>query len=176
MDTVETITIHFKYTPADVVDAFRLYDASTSMRTIRRIVAVLSLIYAVLSAYGYVQLVRLYGQGYSMEWFALALGVAALILWFEPLPLLQARLLFRSKSKIYAGEWAVTFDAEGVHSKTGTSDRKRLWTAYSRVLESERLFLLVYGKGLYGTIPKRAFLDESQVRTFREMLRLKIGK
>jgi hypothetical protein len=176
MDATQIMTIRFTYTPSDAVDAFRLYEATTPMRKMVRAVAVLSFAFAGLDFYAYVQLARTYGGTYGMQWFGMGLLVAALIGWFDPIRPLQAWLTFRMNSKIYTDQSEVTFDEAGVHARTSTYDAKRPWAAYSSVLESNRLFLLVYGKGLYATIPKRAFSDDKQIQVFRDMLQRKIGK
>jgi hypothetical protein len=176
MDTDERITIHFEYNVADAVDAFRLYHATTPMRTISKIVAVVSLVFASLATYACVQLIHTYGDTYGTAWFAIGLIFIAIIAWFDPIRPVQAWLAFKMNSKVYTDPSEVTFDEAGVHAKTNTYDAKRLWTAYFSVLESKRLFLLVYGKGVYATIPKRAFSGEEQIRAFREMLERKIGK
>jgi hypothetical protein len=175
MDSSESITIRFAFTLADAVESFRLYDATTPRHTITRIIALLSMVFAGLATYACVQLIRLYGSTYGTEWCAIVLFALALILWFDLILSLRAWFVFRMNSRIYTDESEVTFDEYGVHAKTSTYDMKRLWTAYSRVLESDRLFLLIYGKGVYATIPKRAFSDERQLLVFRELLNRRIG-
>jgi hypothetical protein len=176
MEADENITIHFEYTLADMLDAFRLYHATTPMRTISKIVAILSLAFAILAVYTCVQSIRAYGETYDTGWYAAGLLVIAIIAWFDPIRPLRAWLVFKMNSKIYTDPLEVTFDQVGVRAKTSTYDMQRLWMAYSTVLESKRLFLLVYGKGVYATIPKRAFSGEAQISVFREMLKRRIGK
>jgi hypothetical protein len=176
MDATEGITIRFEYTAADAVDAFRLYEATTPSRAIGKTIAILLLVFAALAVYAYVQFVHTYGATYGLEWVAIGCVALALILWFDPIRPLRARLAFRMNSRVYTDPSEVTFDEAGVHARTRTYDVKRSWAAYSTVLESDRLFLLVYGKGVYATIPKRAFSSEPQIQAFREMLQRRIGK
>ena len=167
--------MRFNYTPADIIDAIRLYESVTPMHYITKGAAILSLITAVMCAYGYFQLNRYYGSSYGTGWFALIFVLLALEFWLDPIRPLLARLVFGMNAKIYSDQSEVMFDDEGVHAKSSTYELKRIWTAYSKLLESKKLFLLVYGKRLYATIPKKAFTDEKQIELFREMVKSKIG-
>jgi hypothetical protein len=175
MDENEPITLRFTYTPADMVDAIRLYESSTPMRSIGKIAAVLALFAAGMCAYGYLELGGGDRSSYGFEWYGLAFFLLAVVFWFDLLRPLMARLVFRMNAKIYSDPSEVTFDKDGVHAKTSTYDLTRKWEAYTRLLESKQSFLLVYGKRLYATIPKRAFTDEKQIEWFREMVKSKIG-
>ena len=175
MDESKPITLHFNYTQADVAEAFRLYQSTTPIQKVVKIAAILALLNAGLCVYAYFQLTRLYGSSNGTEWYALASFLLALVFWFDPIRPLMARIMFRMNSKIYSDQSEVTFDEEGVHARTSTYDLKRQWSAYSKMLESKRLFLLVYGKNLFATIPRRAFEDERQIEAFREMMKNKIG-
>ncbi len=127
------------------------------MHYITKGAAIISLITAIMCAYGYFQLNRYYGSSYGTGWFALIFLLLALEFWLDPIRPLLARLAFGMNAKIYSDPSEVMFDDEGVHAKSSTYELKRIWTAYSKLLESKKLFLLVYGKRLYATIPKRAF-------------------
>jgi YcxB-like protein len=83
--------------------------------------------------------------------------------------------VFKIDVNIHSKPSKVTFGEDGVHAQTSTYDLTRKWIAYSRLLESKQLFLLVYGKRLYATITKKAPTDEKQIELFREMVKSKIG-
>lgn len=64
------------------------------------------------------------------------------------------------------------FTEEGITVKTKRAEARMAWSLYTRVIEGEQFFCLVYGEGiLRGTIiPKRAFRDRRDENAFRELL------
>jgi hypothetical protein len=70
------------------------------------------------------------------------------------------------------------FTDEGVAIKSRQVDSKLAWSLYTRVIEGERFFCLVYGNGIRtGTIiPKRAFRSGLEEDAFREMLARHVPK
>jgi hypothetical protein len=156
------ITIGFQYTARDAVEAYRLYATTTPIRSIGRAVALMCLVFGGLLLFFW-----------GIQWYTALLFAVAVIEWFDLIPVLQGWFAFRTNAKLYARMWETTFDDEGVRARTSTDELHRSWAAYTTLLESERLFLLVYGKGLYGTIPKRAFANDEEIRTFRGMVESK---
>ena len=81
MEDNKTINLRFSYEPEDIVDAIRLYESSTPMRSIGKIAAILALVSAGLCVYGYLKLTRWDGSTYGFEWYGLAFIILALVFW-----------------------------------------------------------------------------------------------
>jgi len=54
-------------------------------------------------------------------------------------------------------------------------DGRAKWSAFSRFLETERLFLLFRQRSTFNVIPKRVFRDASEIAIFRHLLERKIS-
>jgi hypothetical protein len=80
------------------------------------------------------------------------------------------RQRFRSDPK-FQDEYQLHFSDDGIQFRTAQIDALLQWSLYNKVIEDERFYLLVYGKHMISVIPKRAFTDEYQEASFREMLR-----
>jgi hypothetical protein len=162
MEASDEITIQYQYTLSDAVHASRLYQATTATRTIGRAVGVLLLALGCVSLY-------LWG----LAWFTVACFLLAVIAGFDLITPLQAWWAFRANAELNAQRWEVTLHSEGIHARTSTLDVQRTWSAYSGAVESERLFLLVYGKWLFAALPKRAFSSEEEIQALRQILESK---
>ncbi|CAG0937275.1 hypothetical protein TFLX_06198 [Thermoflexales bacterium] len=68
------------------------------------------------------------------------------------------------------------FDDWGGYYITSTTRVGLAWAEYCRVLENERVFLLVYGRGWYWNIPKRALTFLGGPDVFRNFLQRRIKK
>ena len=49
------------------------------------------------------------------------------------------------------------------------------WTGYLKVIETKRLFVLFVSQYQFQMIPKRAFLNDSQIKYFRDLISEKIS-
>jgi hypothetical protein len=159
---MDEITIHYHYTLSDAVHASRLYQATKARRTIGRALGVLFLALGCVSLY-------LWG----LAWFTVACFLLAIVAGFDLITPFEAWRAFRANAELSTQRWEVRFQEEGVRARTGTMDLQRSWTAYSRALESERLFLLVYGQWLFATLPKRAVSTKEEMQAFRLLLERK---
>jgi YcxB-like protein len=91
------------------------------------------------------------------------------------LPLLQAWLVWRGNPSVkeVIRCWA---DEESFSLQTTNSDTTIKWPALIKFRETRNLFLVYPSKQICFLIPKRAFMDESQVKEFRELLHRKINR
>src|SRR5262245_33051307 len=94
---------------------------------------------------------------------------------FISLPLLQAWLVWRSNPSV-RGVIICWADEEGFSQQTTNSETKIKWPALIKFRETRNLFLIYPSKQMCYLIPKRAFMDESQVKEFRELLHRKINR
>jgi hypothetical protein len=83
------------------------------------------------------------------------------------------RTRFRSDPK-YSDEYTLQFSDDGIHFKTAQVDALLQWSLYTKVLENERFYILVYGKNMISVIPKRAFLNSNQEAAFNQLLERQI--
>lgn len=109
-------------------------------------------------------------------WWYFILFPLALAEWFNGLDFraLQIRWMFKHHPQLRE-RYALTFSEQGLHFRTSTVDSRLAWSYYRRLLESDRVFLLVYGKGMYSTIPKSAFKDADEIGRFRRLVTEKLS-
>jgi len=160
----QPITIHFTYTASDSIQACRAYRVTTTRYKISIVITVAAFIIGCVTTF------TLGFHWYTVVWFAIAVEE-----WFDLIRLLRAWLLFRSNRKVYSEPYEVTIDDSGIRAKTGAMDARRLWSGYTSAIEGKQLFLLVYGKWLYATLPKRAMSNEAEISRVREIIQHKIG-
>jgi hypothetical protein len=79
-------------------------------------------------------------------------------IWFRQEPMLR-------------DEYQLAFSEDGILFRTVQIDSQLQWSLYTRIVESDRFFLLYFGKRSFTIIPKRAFPSVEQADRFREMLK-----
>lgn len=160
MRTSESITISYTPTLSDQLHAARLYDEQSLFRKSDKVVACLLVALGAWLIY----------TGTPLWWSIIAFA-AAIGEWFNLLSIrpLQVRIMFRGNPKFHE-ENELTFTNAGIHFRTNSIDSHINWNHYSKVLESSRIFLLIYGKMMYSVIPKQAFIDSEEMDAFRCLL------
>lgn len=154
------VSITFDNRVAEHIAADRLYYNSTAWAKGDKIAA------AVLILAGSC---LVYSAG--VRWWSVAPFFLAVLEWFNllsPRPLLR-RYWFKRNPK-FQETYHLTFDDTGMHFQTASIDSHINWDYYTRVIENDRMWLLMYGSDLYSLIPKRAFKNEEERLHFREFL------
>ncbi|MDT7604168.1 MAG: YcxB-like protein [Acidobacteriota bacterium] len=162
---MEAITLHFKLTEEEYLDASRVFTFRSRESKIRAVVAY------VLFAIGASLLFLAYD--FSLE-SAAALGVLLLAGFFGLWHLNQTAMLrrfYRGDPK-FGDAVTLTFADEGVAAKTKDVDSKVSWSLYTEAIETARCYILVYGKDvrMMTAIPKRVFTGREQELAFRNLL------
>lgn len=154
----ESVSITFDNAVADHLAADRLYYKSTTLATIDKAVALLLLA------------VGLFGTWVAGAWWLVFLPLAALE-WFNLLSVrpLMIRWWFKHNPK-FRETYDLTFDRSGILFRTRSIESRLTWEHYTKVLENERLWLLVYGTRMYTVIPKRVFESEGHLARFRSLI------
>lgn len=160
-----SIEVSFDNRLGEHLAAERLYYRSTVLWKLDRVVAVL------LVAVG-AWLVWAVGW----RWWAVVFFLLGAVEWFNALSVrpLQIILWFKRNPK-FQETYRLTFDDAGVRFRTATIDARLKWDHYSRVLEGDSMWLLVYGARLYSVIPKRAFESAADRGRFGKLVAAKIG-
>jgi Ca2+/Na+ antiporter len=161
----EIVRLRFKYTEEEWVAASRLYIMGQPTLLLRFGAAFLLLAVCVL----FFTLISEVVMSLFLLSVALVLFTFVLALFFV-LP----RQRFRSDPR-FQDEFSMEFTDEAIRFQTPHIDSKLSWSLYTRVLENERFFVLLYGKGMITVIPKRAFTAHHQETALREMLGRKLG-
>lgn len=97
--------------------------------------------------------------------FCLIVGYA----WFV-LP----RLMYAHEPKL-KHPYELVFSDNGILFRTKGIDSKLDWSIYQKWLANDEFYILYGGKRMTSVIPRRAFLNDSVDREFRELLIRKIG-
>ena len=160
MAELSSISIHFFNELQDHLEAQRIFYKENIFSKLDKVVALLLLVFGTY----YVVIAGIHW--WTVVWFPLAVGE-----WFDLFSLsrLRTRIGFKHNPK-FQEEYHLTFSPEAIHFKTETIDSVLKWTHYQRVLESPKLFLLIYGKGLYTLVPKRCLRSQEEIEAFRALL------
>lgn len=164
-EMVETVQLHFKYSEEEWVAASRLYLTGQPALLLRFGAAFLLLVlcfilFAVISEV-------------VMSLFMLSVALV-LFTFVVALFLILPRQRFRSDPR-FRDEFFMEFTDEAIRFQTTQIDSKLSWNLYTGVIENERFYVLLYGKGMISVIPKRAFTTRIQETAFREMLWRNLG-
>jgi len=154
------IRLSFDNVLADHLAAERLYYKSTVFAKVDKIVAVILL------------LVGLFGTwGAGVQWWTLIFFPLAILEWFNWLSVrpLVIRRWFKHNPK-FSETYHLVLDPSGIHFRTKSIDSRITWDHFTRVLEDDRLWLLVYGTRMYSVIPKRALKSADEVARFRSLV------
>jgi hypothetical protein len=160
----DAVSINFDNRVEDHIAADRLYYKSTIWPKVDKVAA------ALLALAG-VFLIWVAG----VRWWTILPFILAVLEWFNllsPRPLV-IKYWFRKNPK-FKERYHLTFDKSGIQFRTDSIDARIAWDHYSKVLENDRLWLLVYGSRMYTVIPKRAFENENQARRFRQLVAKRI--
>ncbi len=163
----EIISLRFKYTEEEYVAAMRLYMMRSADFITRLTICGL---YAVAVIFLFTWL------GFSVDTevillFILAACLPFLIAFLHLFVLPRQR--FRSDPK-FKDEYFLQFSEDGIQFKTAQIDALIQWSLYTKVLENDRFYLLIYGKSMISVIPKRAFSSAAQEASFDALLRTKL--
>jgi hypothetical protein len=163
-ESLATDTFVLRYTQqiGELVHAARLYQRTTRKHQIYRVVGIV----AILGAAWFL----LTGSPIGGPVLLLVLGA---FLWFDPVPLLVIYGTFRNSAAVREA-YQTTIDRGGTHFAIGGNRVNRPWDKYIGFLESERVFVLVYGRWAYSVIPKRALAGPEQLSALRELLRAQV--
>jgi hypothetical protein len=161
----DVVTVAFRPELEDQVAAERLYRRNSAWARADRVVAL------VLLAVGLASTLAVGPRWWTLIWFPLAV-----LEWFHGLDLgpWAARAAFWGNPK-FREPYELGFDDEGIRFRTPTIDSRLAWATYTRVLEDDRVWLLVYGPRMYTVLPKRAF-DAGSLQAFRELVTRHVGK
>jgi hypothetical protein len=186
---IKPITLLISYTVADLTEAVRIYQRTTSMHSINRVVSITGLLVVgwglILMALDFFFLSNLFGGEFRLglfdtdyryiRWILVALVPLSVLSWIRPFRPLAVWLDFQLNKANYQSPYHVIIDPQGVIVKTSNTESRQYWPAFTRVLESERLFILVYGSWQYAVLPKREFSSTESIEESRDLFREQIG-
>jgi hypothetical protein len=152
------VTITYRPTLPDLVHAARAWEGQ-HWTAARYTVAIILVAFGVWLGVG------------AGRWWGGVFVLFGLLEWFNLLPAAAVRavLEFRMNPK-FREEYQLTLTPESLGFRTATIDSTLKWTHYSRFFETGKAFILVYGRGMYTVIPKRALADEGELRELRDLL------
>jgi len=108
-------------------------------------------------------------------WAALNIALWLVGVVWVSFPLLQTWRVWRG-NPLVRGVYTCWADEEGFRAQTANSDVTIKWPAFINFRETRKFFLIYASKHSCCLIPKRAFMDESQVKEFRELLDRKFSQ
>jgi len=169
---MEAITVHYKLSEQEYLDAARLiFFPKPTEGKLRAATA------CILFPVG-ITLLAL-GAGFALVP-ALALAVAILpllvYLYFFHFTVI-ARRCYKGDRK-FREKMTVTFTDEHITMQSKLVESKQSWKLYTDVLEGEKCYALIYGKDIRmaAMLPKRAFQSKKQHLAFRELIGAQFAK
>ena len=161
----ETISIRFKYTEEEYVSAMRLYMTRSTDFLIRFVISSLFMAAGIF-------LVLLLELESVISFILIFISVIWLLISFLAF-FVMPRQRFRSDPK-FRDEYLLQFSEDGIQFKTVQIDALIQWSLYTKVLEDDRFYLMIYGKDMISVIPKRAFTSAAQATAFDALLTTKL--
>ena len=161
----ESVHLRFHHTEKEYLEAVRLYFWHSKELSGRLIVSF------VLFATGMLLLQSLVSVWLPL-WATLAFIFLAGLGWFHGYVIDVPRRRFRGDPK-FRDEYDLTFSDAGMEFKTAHVSASLQWSLYTRVIENDRFYIMVYGRDIHSLsiLPKRVFRDKEQEVTFRKLLR-----
>jgi hypothetical protein len=160
---METIVLTFKYTQNEFVKAMRQYlIANGTIRKYDPAIIAVFLLFSVLSTSSIINIILLV---------VTTIFSAFVIYLYFCLPVLT----FKQNLK-YHEEYTLTFSKAEIIFKTPSIDSVLQWSIYSEFWESDDFYFLIQTPQLYSIIPKRAFINSTDRKTFEEIVMTTIKK
>ncbi len=78
------------------------------------------------------------------------------------------------KQRALPQEWTHEIDEDKIRSVSEVANGELAWKAFTRVVETDHLFLLYSDRQLFQCFPKRAF-DSQALESFRDLLKRKVN-
>ena len=163
-DSGQSVQLSFRHTEQEYLAAVRYYVWHSKELLLRMII-----VYVLVST-GMVLLLQLFGSPFPL-WVVIAFIVLAGVALFQGYLVDLPRRYFRGDPK-FRDEYNLTFTDAGIEFRTTHLNASLAWSLYTDVIEIDKFYILVYGKGIHSLsiLPKRAFTG-GQETTFRQMLR-----
>lgn len=161
----ESVNLHFKLAEEEWVAASRLYMLRQPGIILRFVAAFVLLLVGLL-------FFTAIDEG-VLSLFLLSVGVV-LFSFVAALLFILPRQRFRNDPR-HLDEFFLEFTDEGISFRTERIESRLDWSLYNSAMENERLYVLVYGKGMITVIPKRAFNAPAQETAFRSLIARKLG-
>lgn len=176
MTSQNKVSIQVKLSHRDSLQGYRLYRVRDSVDNVGHIVlGFTSLLMGILLVV--VQLLSRSQESIPdsarlITWFSF---IAGPIFIFDLIPIAFTWLQHRQFMKEFPEPYQITFDENGVGLRTQHLNATYDWKFFHAALEGKTLFILLYGKRSYLTIPKAAFQTEEVMDTVRNLLKIKLA-
>jgi hypothetical protein len=156
----EPITLQFRYTQDEVVDAGRMYYARTLRLKMDYVVGTVTLL---VGMWVWRSTGKITEALFLFVLSGLVFAIPALAHFVLP-------LVFYRQEPRFKDEYWLQFSDEGILFRTRQIDSRLEWSLYEKAWENAQLFVLQHGKRNFTTIPKRAFASREDEAAFREMV------
>ncbi|WP_238917578.1 YcxB family protein [Clostridium sp. YIM B02555] len=154
------VTVRFVNSELDYIEAYRVYYYGTNRSNIDLVIEIIALIMGS---------ILFNVSGFSLAGAILIIagiiGIIIRIIGYYVLPSIR----YRREPK-YKEEYLLEFDDEEIRFKTASVESRLEWSIYNKVIETEKLYILVYSRDGFSIIPKRAFLSKSDELKFKNLI------
>lgn len=169
---METITVHYKLSEREYLDAARLMFFPRPAEWRLRATAACMLYPA-----GFLSLAVAAGFDF-LPALAVACALLPLLIYFYFFHYtVAARRYYRGEPR-FRESMTLTFTDEHIAVRSKLAESKQSWELYTDVLEGESCYVLIYGKDtrMATMLPKRAFRSRQQHAAFRELVGARFGR
>jgi hypothetical protein len=154
------VTVRFVNFELDYIEAYRVYYYGANRSNIDLVIEIIALIMGS---------ILFNVSGFSLAGAILIIagiiGIIIRIIGYYVLPSIR----YRREPK-YKEEYLLEFDDEEIRFKTTSVESRLEWSIYNKVIETEKLYILVYSRDGFSIIPKRAFLSKSDELEFKNLI------
>ncbi|HEV2835674.1 MAG TPA: YcxB family protein [Pyrinomonadaceae bacterium] len=162
---MQPIQLRFTYTEAEYLNASRLLILGETNMLVRLGA------FFVMVLFGGIALTMI-GEFIFPIWAVVLLTLVVAVAGGHTMLVEMPRKYFRGNLQA-RGEYQLTFSNEGVWVQTSGIDSKLAWSLYTRVLENNSMYVIVYGKDarMMTAVPKRVFRNGNEELEFRNLVR-----
>lgn len=110
----------------------------------------------------------------GLKWFLPIIAIAGLIMLSTPFFRKMGLRRRWAREPLHHQEHIISFAKSRIHYLLGDFESDLPWTYFQSWIESPDGFLLITGENVFNLIPKRAFVNEDQIKNFRTQVATKL--
>jgi signal transduction histidine kinase len=162
---MQPIQLRFSYTEAEYLTASRLLILGETNIVVRLGVFFLLILFGAVA-------LSIVGDFLFPMWTMVLLAMVFIAMLTYTTFIQLPRKYFRRNLQM-RGEYQLTFSDEGVWVQTTGIDSKLAWSLYTRLVENDSMYVIVYGKDarMMTAVPKRVFKSANEELEFRNLVR-----
>jgi hypothetical protein len=158
---LDKVTVSFQYDKKEYINAFRMYLFKSKI--IRKFDLVIT---GVMSVF---EIILLIFNGISVYSIVLGSILGFYIILFALLYFLQPSSVYKRSPKLKQA-YTLTFSKDQINFKTSGIASSLNWNTFNKIWNCHDFYYLIQAKSIYTIVPKRAFRNENELKTFEKIV------